>query len=95
MSYVYEYDPSTDVLTIITTTYQDGGRLIDETVNNYQLAAVDVPTLFDAMNQFDPDLLEEMSDDDSLKDWRICFRSMFMRLEDACNAEDKLEGVQS
>lgn len=95
MSNVYEYNPETDMLTIIRTTYHDGGRIIDESVSEYRLTDVDIPTLFDAMNQFDPDMLEHMDDDDSLLDWRICFRSIFMTLENACAAseKDRAQGV--
>ena len=47
----------------------------------------DVPLLADAIEYFDASMLDDMSDDDSLKDWRIVFRSMFMRIADACDAE--------
>lgn len=91
MTLDYQYNPETDALTIVRVNHTDGWRFPVEDAETVQLADCDVPVLADAIEYFDPSMLENMTDDDSLKDWRIVFRSMFMRLEDACNAEDNLK----
>ena len=91
MTLDYQYNPETDALTIVRVDHTDGWRFPVEDAETVQLADCDVPVLADAIEYFDPSMLENMTDDDSLKDWRIVFRSMFMRLEDACNAEDILK----
>lgn len=83
----YTYNPKTDELIICTQSFEDGGRTIVETREPITLADCDVPLLADAIEYFDPSMLDDMSDDDSLKDWRIVFRSIFMRVADACDAE--------
>ena len=93
MSADYQYDPTSDTLTIVHVDHADGWRMPLEDCETVRLADADVPLLADAIAYFDPSMLEGMDDSDSLKDWRIVFRSMFMRLEDACNAEDNLKEV--
>lgn len=83
----YSYDPATDSLVVCTQSFEDGGRTIVEARELIALIDCDVPVLADAIEYFDPSMLDNMSEDDSLRDWRIVFRSMFMRLADACDAE--------
>ena len=83
----YTYNPKTDELIIYAQSFEDGGRTTLEHRDAVPLADCDVPLLADAIEYFDASMLDDMSEDDSLKDWRIVFRSIFMRVADACDAE--------
>lgn len=85
----YEYDQDADELLVFRTRHEDGGRTPVEEVERIPLVECAVDLLREAMEQLDPTMLEIMGDDDDQGEWAICFRSMFMRLEEALEAHDR------
>ena len=83
----FDYVIESDEL-VIAYSYADVDHI---EVERLPLTACSVELLAYVIGELDPSMLDNMSADDSLRDWRIVFRSMFMRLADACDAE----GVRS